>query len=80
MNTNFFTRSRRKAKVGVVLAIGVGLLAVPTAMPASADSIVTASAETGATIAGTALGGMNPSDPAALLAFDTNFGLVARTP
>jgi hypothetical protein len=80
MNTNFFTTSRRKAKVGVVLAIGVGLLAVPTAMPASADSIVTASAETGATIAGTALGGMNPSDPAALLAFDINFGLVVRTP
>jgi hypothetical protein len=80
MSRHFFTKSRRKAKVGVALAIGAGLLAVPTAMPASADSTVTASAETGATIAGTALGGMNTTDPAALLAFETNFGLVVRTP
>lgn len=80
MREKSFTSPRRKTKIGVALAVGLGLLVVPTAMPASADSNVSASAEADTTIAGTAFSGMGLNDPVALLTFDSNLGLALRYP
>lgn len=77
LSTPHHPRSRRKAKVGVALAIGMGLLAVPVALPTSAAP-VTASAESSLQAVSTA--GYDEFDPAALLAFDANVGLVLRRP